>query len=67
MYIKVHWDTVSGFIVNWPLPITGLIEFGDNKWNWDPEYPTPEQMKEFPKYRKVKWSGLRYKQNNNIS
>ena len=67
MYIKVHYDTLQGFLEHWPPPITGVIEFGDNKWNWDPEYPSPEEMKEFPKYRKIKWTGFRYKQNNNIS
>ena len=66
-YFRVHYDTLSGFLEHWPPSFTGVIEFGDNKWNWDPEYPSPQQLSEFPKYRKIKWTGFRYRQNNNIS
>ena len=66
-YLRIHWEQVAGFLVHWPLPTTGVIEFGDSKWNWDPEYPSLAQMKDLPKYRRVKWSGFRFKQNNNMS
>ena len=66
-YIRAHWVSMVDHLTHWPLPTTGLVEFGDNKWNWDPEYPTTEQMKDFSKTKQIKWSGVRYKQNNNIS
>ena len=53
--------------MHWPLPTTGVIEFGDSKWSWDPGYPSEDQMQGFSKMKKLTWSGFRYKQNNNIS
>ena len=42
LYLKVNWDSIEKCLVHWPLPTTGLIEFGDSRWHWDPEYPTKE-------------------------
>ena len=47
--------------------MTRLLEFGDNKWSWDPGYPSNEEWEMLPRYGRIKLSGIRYKQHNNQS
>lgn len=47
--------------MKWDPKLTGMIEFGDDDYEWDVYYPKKEKLYKFPRYKKIKLLSIKYK------
>ena len=56
-----HKPILESFLMKWDPKLTGMIEFGDDDYEWDVYYPKKEKLYKFPRYKKIKLLSIKYK------